>query len=579
MKVATPGEKVKSTHLQVNVKSNEKDEKEHFDSKLTIDGKPYQLTGDFETSELTPSGKLVLKHPDGKVDELAVKIRKANPSEFAGDLTVIAKTFNFDLVSSVDAKFRTVDEFNVKIQADSTSLKLNKVVFEALNKGGKGGKKIQFNAKSADKNILSGSTNYMIRNEGDKFILEGSGSFKVNEESKTANFKYMTHVLTNEKDGETGVEHLFDAKLGSKAIDAELKYSNKQFRFHNSYCEEKKQCAHIEIDSKLSTNKKANVPEFNYELVINADLRKLGLSHEFGLKSVTIVGMKFDHTVDVHFQNQEASKYQYSLYLHPTKAGATLTTPKRIVSLEANAIVAKQQGANTESKGEIVLYLDKKNKPNEKTILAYNAGSKVDKNAVDSTMGAKFSTPGLGKDLELKWHTKYDPSGSAIDYDGLIDIFAKPNQKITINGKSVVQKKGNNVYSIEATAVAKSAGLNINIKADEKIFTDTTAQIVTYKYSVDYQVDKVKSSSVLKFEAQPNHLVAYAKVFDKELLNIESKKQKNKDSYVVDTTYSVYGLKTTVTHTEVSPTTIKHTVARKGTVQTYQMKLLENDKR
>lgn len=51
---------------------------------------------------------------------------------------------------------KSIDDFQIKVNADSKSLKLNKVIFEAVNKGGKGGKKIQFNAKSADKNILSG---------------------------------------------------------------------------------------------------------------------------------------------------------------------------------------------------------------------------------------------------------------------------------------------------------------------------------------------------------------------------------------------------------------------------------------
>lgn len=46
----------------------------------------------------------------------------------------------------------------------------------------------------------------------------------------------------------------FDAGLGKKAIDAELKITNKQFRILNSYCEEKKECAHIEIDSKTNVD-------------------------------------------------------------------------------------------------------------------------------------------------------------------------------------------------------------------------------------------------------------------------------------------------------------------------------------
>lgn len=78
-----------------------------------------------------------------------------------------------------------------------------------------------------------------------------------------------------------------------------------------------------------------DVSNYNNELEIAIDLRKLGLSHEFGLKAVTVrKQLTFDHSVDVHFQNQENSKYQYSVYVHPKKAGVSLTTPKRIIAGE-----------------------------------------------------------------------------------------------------------------------------------------------------------------------------------------------------------------------------------------------------
>lgn len=75
-----------------------------------------------------------------------------------------------------------------------------------------------------------------------------------------------------------------NAGIGTQGIVGELKLTNKQFRILNSYCEEKKQCAHVEVFSKASTD---DATHFNHELEINIDLRKLGLSHEFGLKAVT----------------------------------------------------------------------------------------------------------------------------------------------------------------------------------------------------------------------------------------------------------------------------------------------------
>lgn len=169
--------------------------------------------------------------------------------------------------------------------------------------------------------------------------------------------------MTVEKNGEIGVEVSFGASLGSKAIDAEYKITNKQFRIMNSYCEENKQCAHIEVDSKTTSAGKfprkpcvcvcvcvssqtlpsgfTDVAEFNHELELAVDLRNLGLSHEFGLKGVTTrKNLVLDHTVDIYFQNKE-NKYQYSLYAHPDEAGASLTTPKRVISVEGSVQIPK----------------------------------------------------------------------------------------------------------------------------------------------------------------------------------------------------------------------------------------------
>lgn len=84
-------------------------------------------------------------------------------------------------------------------------MKLDKIVAEATNKGGKGGKKIQFTVTQAGKNYISGSTTYKASEERGKFILEGSGTVKVKDESKSANFKFTRENLETEKNGEQGI--------------------------------------------------------------------------------------------------------------------------------------------------------------------------------------------------------------------------------------------------------------------------------------------------------------------------------------------------------------------------------------
>lgn len=335
-KLGLPTEKVKNIRLQVNTKRSDDGSVVDSDVILTADDRKYTLDSNVVLSENTPSVKVTLIHPNGKTDQFFGKLNKISDRRFDGELKIIYTPADFSFDTTVDANLEDIENFAVKVTLDSPKLKLNKIIADAHNKGTvKGAKRIQFSAKADNKNIVSGSTSYKAHEEGNKFIVEGSGTVKVYDESKSANFKYIRNNLSYEKNGERGIEISFDAILGNKGIDSELKITNKQFRILNSYCEEKEQCAHIEVDSKTNVN---DVSNYNNELEVAIDLRKLGLSHEFGLKAVTVrKQFTFDHTVDVHFQSQENSKYQYSVYFHPKKAGVSLTTPKRIIALEATA--------------------------------------------------------------------------------------------------------------------------------------------------------------------------------------------------------------------------------------------------
>lgn len=335
-KLALPTEQVKNIGVQVSTKRSQDGNSIDSDLTLTADDKKYSLSSNFVLGENTPSARVVLIHPDGRKDEFLGKLNKISDRHFDAELKVIYTPAEFLFDTTIDANLEDIENFAVKVSLNSPKLKLYKVVAEAYNKGTvKGARRIQFSAKSDNTNLVSGSTSYKAHEENNKFIVEGSGTVKLYEESKSANFKYIRNNLSLEKNDEKGTEIRFNAVLGNKAVDSELKITNKQFRILNSYCEEKKQCAHVEVDSKTSAN---DVQNYKNELEVTIDLRKLGLSHEFGLKAVTArQQFTFDHTVDVHFQSQENSKYQYSVYVHPKEAGVSLTTPKRIIALEATA--------------------------------------------------------------------------------------------------------------------------------------------------------------------------------------------------------------------------------------------------
>lgn len=58
------------------------------------------------------------------------------------------------------------------------------------------------------------STSFISKQEGQKTIIEGSGSVKVKDEEKSANFKYIRTILTegNEKGVEVSINKVSEMK-------------------------------------------------------------------------------------------------------------------------------------------------------------------------------------------------------------------------------------------------------------------------------------------------------------------------------------------------------------------------------
>lgn len=102
------------------------------------------------------------------------------------------------------------------------------------------------------------STNYKKRDEGGKTIVEGNGSLKIGENTRSSSFKYTRQQLTRDKDGEVGVIIVFNGKSDPAAIVGELKLSNKEVLVFNSYCEQSKDCAHFKLQSSYDTDRKSN---------------------------------------------------------------------------------------------------------------------------------------------------------------------------------------------------------------------------------------------------------------------------------------------------------------------------------
>ncbi|RZC36402.1 apolipophorin, partial [Asbolus verrucosus] len=566
LKLDTPNENFRNNRLQVHTKRNEDNTHHQSEVIATSNGKTWTTNTDFVLSELTPSIDIKVKCPEGKLRQLSAKITKLSDRQLGAELKIVNQKNNFLLEGSIDANVETIEDFHVKVTANSPYLKIDKIVAEAQSKPAKGGRRIQVTAKSANKNILAGSTSYTAREEHGKLIVEGSGSFKVHDKTKSANFKYIRQNLSQDKNGETGIEISFDAGLGNQAIDAELKVTNKQFRILNSYCEEKKQCAHVEIDIKTITD---TVSQFNQEIEIAIDLRKLGLSHEFGLKAVTSrKEYVLDHTVDVHFQSQENSKYQYSLYLHPKEAGVSLTTPKRIIALEAKVNTPQnllRDGGRVS--GEAVLYLDKKNQPSQKSGLT--AYLNYDPRSQRVEAEARFINPALRRPLMVSADVKVEitPVKYQMDSVFIVDVFAQPDQKITVIYKQNYPGRESKIlqtFDYTEKVEIRSHGLNIDINIDENGQFNFQQNTYKYGYRVKYHVANSRYDSEVAWDYSARNFNFLLKLYNAELLKVHSQLQLTKEHQVANSEVNVYGYRPLVVHSEIKNwNTLKYTVARK----------------
>lgn len=202
----TPHEKAKTVKFHVQTKASEDKKHVATNGKVIVNDKEYTFNTDVVTSKITPSLSSVVKYPDGKTHKFIAKVTKSSPKEFGGELQILCPHTNFDFNGKIDSKFESVDDFFVKVNANSAALKWDKIVAEANSKGSKGDKKVQFTVTSAGKNVLSGSTNYKTSEEGGKFILEGSGNVKVKDQAQSANFKFTRQHLVTDKNGEDGIE-------------------------------------------------------------------------------------------------------------------------------------------------------------------------------------------------------------------------------------------------------------------------------------------------------------------------------------------------------------------------------------
>lgn len=201
--INTPYEKAKS--LDLSFKAQKKDENTYAnDVELNIDDRKYKLSNVVVVSQLNPSFVLDVYYPQDKHSKVAVLVTRAHDRKHK--LSVRLENINnFQLSGDVELSYQSVENFGIIIDLDSAALKANKIHIDIHSKQNGNNKGIEFSATEANKNIVSGMADYLVKQEKGKTIVEGKGNVNWYDKSSALTFQFMRNTFNQAENNETGV--------------------------------------------------------------------------------------------------------------------------------------------------------------------------------------------------------------------------------------------------------------------------------------------------------------------------------------------------------------------------------------
>ncbi|XP_075987202.1 retinoid- and fatty-acid binding glycoprotein apolipophorin isoform X2 [Anticarsia gemmatalis] len=368
---------------------------------IDADGRVYKSDSSFVFSKAHPLIDVKYTSPSSpKTSRLYIKGSSLSSTQGKVEMKVEnIRDISADLTSEASIQ---KDNVAFKMVANSEQLGYKNYQVEIASKDTSNGKRLEFKAVNDNKNVLSGSTSFISKQEKDKMIIEGSGAVKVKDEQKSANFKYIRTILG--EGNEKGVETFFNIAIGERSYVAESRVTNLEYKNSYVYCEEKKQCAHAEINSKIDISKPGVIQNV---VTAGFDLRKLGIAPEFGLNIKDEVSDKKmpQYTMDVHI-NKEDKKYHLHVYNTPehgnAKSGITVNLPTRVLALESVVTYPTNKGLPFPIRGEVCLDMDK-NKQGHKTSARFLVDLDVsNENQQSAVAEFGFNHPKMNKEAVVK---------------------------------------------------------------------------------------------------------------------------------------------------------------------------------
>lgn len=201
--ITTPYEKVKS--LDVSFKASKKDENTYtYDAELNIDDKKYKLSNAIVVSQLNPSFTLDVYYPPDKHSHISISLVRTSDRKHKLSVRLL-NINNFQLTTDVELSYQSVENFGIIVDLDSQALKANKLHIDIHTKQSGNNKAIEFSATEANKNIVSGVADYLVKQEKGKTTIEGKGNLNWYDKSSALTFQFMRSTFTQADNNETGV--------------------------------------------------------------------------------------------------------------------------------------------------------------------------------------------------------------------------------------------------------------------------------------------------------------------------------------------------------------------------------------
>ncbi|KAL6267909.1 hypothetical protein P5V15_000977, partial [Pogonomyrmex californicus] len=542
-KATTPYEKLHNIDLELKHERENDGHVRKTDAALTVDDGKYTLKSEIRDRGVSPLMHIIFTSPKGKT-ELLSKFDKLGEQEYTGEWKI--ETPKGFAVADAHVNLESIDNFVINVNLDSDKLKHRKIHAEIANRPtAKTGRRIIITVTSDGKNIVTGSTNYKKRDEAGKITIEGSGNLKVGENTRSSSFTYTRQRLTREKDGENGVVIVLNAKFDPAAIVGELKLSNKELLIFNSYCEQSKDCAHFKLQSNFDTDNKNYL---NHQITVEVDLKKFNVPAEFGLKTSTeLKDSKLDHSANLYLHSsKDKSQYSYKVYVHPKESAAILTLPNRELAVIGTFDLpkTKQTGA---FKVDVSVYLDRKNKPSDKTGVVATGDVNIEKDSGSINGEIKFIYPSQPKDMAVKGKLHYGGE-HLLDANVDIDVFAKRTQKINVVAKLNQHniEKGHNVTSV-IEVNSRGQQLKFDLKSHAALSENKIGFGSMLSYIDSHQ--KPKSMGIL-FAADPTTAYLLITSPNKEILRVDAKLELKKNLQKLNTEVAIVGNKPIVSQFE-----------------------------